>query len=59
MSTQLLKFILSQNAEIQLFILFALSAYSQYKSRKQPRRIEFAATQTKPACAGFSFEIWS
>lgn len=32
MSIQLLKFILSQNAEIQLFILFALIAYSQYKS---------------------------
>lgn len=34
MSTQLLKAILSQNPEIQLFILLAFVSYSQHQSRE-------------------------
>ena len=42
MNTQLLKAILSQNPEIQLFILLALISYSQYQSIKLQRKDKFS-----------------
>ncbi len=41
MSTQLLKAILSQNPEIQVFILFAFVSYSQHQNLESQQQTQF------------------